>query len=78
MSSSKLEILKSFRKNTEWLDNNYHSLNGYEGQFIAIYDNHVVDCDKDYRKLVDRIQKLYDKSLYVTLVTNHNTVDTTE
>lgn len=74
MSSSDLELLKSFRKNTEWFDNNCQSLKNYDGQFIAIYRESVVDSDDDYRRLVDRIKKLYDKSLYVTLVTRHSTV----
>jgi Family of unknown function (DUF5678) len=68
------EILKSFRKNTEWFDNNYHSLNEYDGQFIAIHSEHIVDSDKDYRKLLNRIKDSYDKSLYVTLVNSHSTV----
>jgi hypothetical protein len=74
MSSSELEILKNFRKNTEWFDNNYNSLNEYDGQFIAIHSEHIVDTDKDYRKLVNRIKNLHDKSLYVTLVTRRGTV----
>lgn len=68
------EILKSFRQNTEWFDNNYHSLNEYDGQFIAIHSEHIVDSDKDYRKLLNRIKDSYDKSLYVTLLTSHSTV----
>ncbi|HET6716595.1 MAG TPA: DUF5678 domain-containing protein [Nitrososphaeraceae archaeon] len=63
MSFSNLELLKSFRKNTEWFDNNYHSLKKYDGQFIAIHIESVVDSNNDYRSLVNRIKKLYDKSL---------------
>lgn len=68
------EILKSFKRNTEWFDSNYHSLNEYDGQFIAIHSEHIVDSDKDYRRLVNRIKDSYDKSLYVTLVTRHGIV----
>ncbi|HZD34721.1 MAG TPA: DUF5678 domain-containing protein [Nitrososphaeraceae archaeon] len=68
------EILKSFRKNTEWFDSNYHNLNEYDGEFIAIHREHIVDSDKDYRRLVNRIKDSYDKSLYVTLVTRHQGV----
>jgi Family of unknown function (DUF5678) len=74
MSSFDLELLKSFRKNTEWFDNNYQSLKKYDGQFIAIDRENVIDSDNDYRSLVNRIKKLYDKSLYVTLVTSRGTV----
>jgi cobalamin biosynthesis Co2+ chelatase CbiK len=74
MSSSNLELLKSFRKNTEWFDNNYHSLKKYDGQFIAIHKESVVDYDNDYQSLIQRIKRLYDRSLYVTLLTRHGTV----
>jgi cobalamin biosynthesis Co2+ chelatase CbiK len=74
LSFPDLEILKSFKKNTEWFDNNYQSLQKYDGQFIAIYKENVVDSDNDYRSLVNRIKTLYDKSLYVILVTSHGTL----
>jgi Family of unknown function (DUF5678) len=74
MSSFDSELLKSFRKNTEWFDNNYQNLKKYDGQFIAIDRENVIDSDNDYRNLVNRIKKLYNKSLYVTLVTSRGTV----
>jgi hypothetical protein len=74
MSLSDLEPLKSFKQNSEWFDNNYLSLMKYDGQFIDIHKESVVDSDDDYRSLANRIKKLYDKSLYVTLVTIHGTV----
>jgi hypothetical protein len=74
MSSSEVELLKSFRKNTEWFDNNYQSLKKYDGRFIAIHKESIVDSDNDYRNLIYRIKQLYDKSLYVTLVTRYATI----
>ena len=74
MSFSDLKLLKSFRKNTEWFDNNYHSLKKYDGRFIAIYNESVIDSDIDCRRLVGRIKRLYDKSLYISLVTSSSTV----
>ena len=74
MSSLDLKLFKSFKKNTEWFDNDYRSLHKYDGQFIASCRESVVDSDNDYRSLIYRIKKLYDKSLYVTLVTRHGTV----
>jgi hypothetical protein len=74
MSSFDSELLKSFRKNTEWFDNNYQNLKKYDGQFIAIDRENVIDSDNHYRNLVNRIKKLYNKSLYVTLVTSRGTV----
>lgn len=74
MSVSDLDFLKSFKKNTEWFDNNYQSLQNYNGKFIAIYKESVIDSDSDPRRLVGRIKKLYDKSLYVTLVSSPDTV----
>lgn len=74
MSSFDLDLLKSFRKNTEWFDNNYHTLKKHDGQFIAIHRESVVDSDDDYRSLIYRTKKLYDKSLYVTMVTRHGII----
>jgi hypothetical protein len=74
MSSSDLELLKRFRNNTEWFDDNYHSLKKYGGQFIAIYNESIIDSDIDSRRLIDRTKRLYDKSLYVSLVTSSGTV----
>lgn len=74
MSSLDLKLFKSFKKNTEWFDNNYQSLYEYDGRFIAICRESVVDSDNDYRSLIYRIKKLHDKSLYVTLVTRQGTM----
>ncbi|MGH9982848.1 MAG: DUF5678 domain-containing protein [Nitrososphaeraceae archaeon] len=74
MSFSNLELLKRFKKNTEWFDNNYQNLQKYNGQFIAIHKENVIDSDNDYRSLVNRIKKLYDKSVYVTLVSSRGIV----
>jgi hypothetical protein len=76
MSFTDLELLKSFKQNTEWFDNKYQSLHKYDGQFIAIYKENVVDSDSDYRSLVNRIKKLCDKSVYVTLVSSRGVVAT--
>jgi hypothetical protein len=74
MSFPDLELLKSFKKNTEWFDNNYQSLQKYNGQFIAIYKENIIDSDTDYRKLVNRVKKLYDKSVYMTLISSRGIV----
>ena len=74
MIISDLELLKRFTKNTEWFDNNYQSWHKYDGKFIATYRENVRDSDNDYRSLVNRNRKLYDKSVYVTLVTSHGSV----
>jgi hypothetical protein len=74
MPSSDLELLRSFRNNTEWFDNNYENLKKYNGQYIAIHRESIVDSDSNYRSLVERNQNLYDKSVYLTLVTMHGTL----
>jgi hypothetical protein len=74
VTSFDLDLLKSFRKNTEWFDNNYNTLKKHDGQFIAIHRESVVDSDDDYRSLIYRTKKLYDKSLYVTMVTRHGII----
>jgi Family of unknown function (DUF5678) len=58
MPSSDLELLISFRNNTEWFDSNYENLKKYNGQYIAIYRESIVDSDSNYRSLVDRIKNL--------------------
>jgi hypothetical protein len=74
MSFPDLELLKNFKKNTEWFDNNYQSLQKYNRQFIAIYKENIIDSDTDYRKLVNRVKKLYDKSVYMTLISSRGIV----
>lgn len=71
---SDLELLKRFKKNAEWFDHNYQTLQRYDGQFIAVYEEKIIDSDNDYRKLVNRITKLYDKSVYVTFVSTQHIV----
>jgi hypothetical protein len=78
MSTSDLELLKHFRNNAEWFDNNYQNLQKYDGQFIAIYKENVIDSDNDCRRLVGRIKNLHDKSLYITLITIHGTPSPTK
>ncbi|MGA7369002.1 MAG: DUF5678 domain-containing protein [Nitrososphaeraceae archaeon] len=72
--SSNIDLLKSFKKNSEWFDNNYQSLQKYDGQFVAIYKEGLLDSDNDYQTLINRTKRLCDKSLYVTLVTWHGTI----
>jgi Family of unknown function (DUF5678) len=74
MPSSDLELLRSFRNNTEWFDNNYENLKKYNGHYIAIHRESIVDSDSNYRSLVERNQNLYDKSVFLTLVTMHGTL----
>jgi hypothetical protein len=52
MLTSDLDLLKSFRKNTEWFDNNYQMLQRYDGLFIAIHKESVVESDNGYRNLI--------------------------
>jgi hypothetical protein len=56
MSFYDLELLKSFRKNTEWFDNNYHSVKKYDGRFIDIHKESVVDSDDDSRRLIEKLR----------------------
>ena len=62
MSTSHFEILKSFRKNTEWFDNKYQSLKKYDGQFIAMHRETIVDPNLDPEALAEAQKELNQPS----------------
>jgi len=57
------EILTLFREqelNRKWFEENHDALvKKYEGKFIAIYKQNVIDSDEDIGKLMERVEKKY-------------------
>jgi hypothetical protein len=57
------EILTLFREqelNRKWFEENHDTLvKKYEGKFIAIYKQNVIDSDEDIGKLMERVEKKY-------------------
>ena len=57
------EVLALFREhelNREWFEENHEKLvEKYDGKFIAIYKQGVVDFDEDVGRLMKRVEKKY-------------------
>ena len=57
------EILTLFKEqelNRKWFEENHDALvKKYEGKFIAIYKQNVIDSDEDIGKLMERVEKKY-------------------
>jgi len=60
-------LLKRFSKNVEWYQNNLNELLQYDGMYLAVYNQDVMDTDFDISNLLDRIRNHPDrKAIYVT------------
>jgi len=57
------EILALFKEqelNRKWFEENYNILiEKYNGKFIAIYKQTVIDYDEDITRLMERVEKSY-------------------
>jgi nicotinamide riboside kinase len=52
--------LEEFDKNIQWFQNNYNDLKKeFKGQYVAINNQEVIDHDKDYNKLLERIKEKF-------------------
>lgn len=55
-----LELFKEHESNRKWFEENHESLvKSYNGNFIAIYKQKVVDFDEDVGRLMERVKKNY-------------------
>jgi len=58
---NELEKLRKFNQNLEWFQDNYETLKQqFKGEFVAIKDEKVIDNDKDYIKLINKLKSKYD------------------
>lgn len=47
-------------RNREWFEKNHEKLiEKYNGKFIAIYKQNIIDSDEDIEKLMERVEKKY-------------------
>jgi hypothetical protein len=62
LSTDYLAIFTEDEKNKEWYQKNYKKLiQKYDGQYIAIYKQKIIDYDKNLDNLLKRIEKKYPK-----------------
>jgi hypothetical protein len=55
---SAVAILSSYEENAKWVSSNYEELKKkFNGEWVAVLDNSVVDHDPDLAKLVKRLRK---------------------
>lgn len=53
-------VLDDFRKDTAWLEKNYEELKKkYPEEYVAVYQEGVVDHDPDLDRLLQRLEKKY-------------------
>lgn len=55
-----LVLFKEHERNREWFEKNYDELvKTYDGNFIAIYKQEVIDSHEDVGRLVEKIENKY-------------------
>ena len=55
-----LILFEEHERNREWFEKNYDALvDIYDGKFIAIYKQAVIDSDEDVGRLVENVEKKY-------------------
>jgi len=55
-----LVLFEEHERNRKWFEKNYDELiNIYDGKFIAIYKQKVIDSHEDVGRLVEKIEKKY-------------------
>lgn len=52
-----LEIINRMSQNSRWLESSYEKIKKrYADQFIAVKDSNIVGSDKDYKKLLKKLE----------------------
>lgn len=60
METEILTLFEEYDKNAKWFRENYQRLvEKYDGMFIAVYEERVVDYDRDLDRLVEKVSKKY-------------------
>ena len=58
MTNAELATLQSMKSNSRWLDAHFEELlKDYEGRYIAVKSQKIVDTDRDFEKLLQKVQK---------------------
>ena len=76
METDILTLFEEYDKNANWFRENYQRLvEKYDGMFIAVYEEHVVDRDKDLDRLVEKVSKKYpSETIFIDFVTKEKLV----
>lgn len=62
MTSEYIALFEEYDKNWSWFKENYEELvKKYDGEFVAIYKQKIIDHDKELKNLMERIDKKYPK-----------------
>lgn len=60
MESEYLAMFEEYEQNWAWFKNNYQGLlKRFDGEYVAVFGQEVVDHDKDLDKLVRRVKVKY-------------------
>jgi hypothetical protein len=72
-TSSDMSLLERFRINVDWFNNNLDQLTQYQGMFLAICNQNIIDADIDINELLTRLSSHPDrKAIYVTQLIHRN------
>ena len=76
METDILTLFEEYDKNANWFRESYQRLvEKYDGMFIAVYEEHVVDRDKDLDRLVEKVSKKYpSETIFIDFVTKEKLV----
>lgn len=76
METEILTLFEEYDKNAKWFRENYEGLvEKYDGMFIAVYGEHVVEYDRDLDGLVEKVSKKYpSERVFIDFVTKEKLV----
>ena len=53
------KILEEFEKDLEWIEKNYKEIyKKYKGKWIAVKNEKIVACNKDFEKLWEKLKEI--------------------
>lgn len=76
METEILALFEEYDKNAKWFRENYQRLvEKYDGMFVAIYEEQIVDYDRDLDPLVGRVsEKHLSERVFMDFVTKEKLV----
>ncbi len=58
MANAELVMLQTMKSNSRWLDSRFDAiLKEHEGEYVAIKEQKIVSSDRDFDKLLHKLQK---------------------
>ncbi|MGD0203008.1 MAG: DUF5678 domain-containing protein [Candidatus Bathyarchaeia archaeon] len=59
---STIELLSNLEGNARWISDNYEALKKrYNNEWVAVLDKSVIDHDRDFSKLVERLRTRFSE-----------------